>query len=64
MREEIENLKKEIKERIKDIQNLQQLQDLKVKYLGRKSELSSMLKGLGSLSAEERPKIRKSSKWG
>jgi len=57
MKEKIENLRKEAKEKISKIKNMQELQDLKVKYLGKKSELSSMLKGLGTLSAEERPKV-------
>ena len=57
MNEKIENLKKEAKESIEKLQNMQELQDLKVKYLGKKSELTAMLKGLGSLSAEERPKV-------
>lgn len=57
MKEKIENLRKEAKEKIDDIKNMQELQDLKIKYLGKKSELSSLLKGLGALSAEERPKI-------
>ena len=57
MKEKIENLKKEAKESIEKLQNMQELQDLKVKYLGKKSELTAMLKGLGSLSAEERPKV-------
>ena len=57
MKEKIENLKKEAKEKIEKIQSLQELQDLKIKYLGKKSDLSLMLKGLGALSTEERPKI-------
>ena len=57
MKEKIENLKKEAKESIEKLQNIQELQDLKVKYLGKKSELTAMLKGLGSISAEERPKV-------
>ena len=57
MNEKIENLKKEAKESIEKLQNMQELQDLKEKYLGKKSELTAMLKGLGSLSAEERPKV-------
>ena len=57
MNEKIENLKKEAKESIEKLQNIQELQDLKVKYLGKKSELTAMLKGLGSISAEERPKV-------
>lgn len=31
------------------------LEDFKVKYLGKKSELVSVMKGMGALSAEERP---------
>ena len=57
MKEKIENLRNEAKEKISEIKNMQELQDLKVKYLGKKSELTSMLKGLGTLSAEERPKV-------
>ena len=57
MKEKIEEIRKAAKEKLVEIQNLQELQELKVKYLGKKSELTSILKGLGSLSAEERPKI-------
>ena len=57
MKEKIEEIKKAAKEKIAAITSLQDLQDLKVKYLGKKGELTSILKGLGGLSAEERPKI-------
>lgn len=57
MKEKIEEIKNSAKEKIAAITNLQDLQDLKVKYLGKKGELTSILKGLGGLSAEERPKI-------
>ena len=33
------------------------LQELRVKYLGKKGELTGVMKGLGSLSAEERPLV-------
>ena len=56
MQEKIEEIKKQAEEKIKEIKNSQELQDFKVKMLGKKSELSSLLKTLGSLSAEERPK--------
>ena len=56
MQEQIEKIKKEAEQRIQEIKNSQELQDLKVKMLGKKSELSSLLKGLGNLSAEERPR--------
>jgi phenylalanyl-tRNA synthetase alpha chain len=33
------------------------LEELRVRYLGKKGELSAVLRGMGALSAEERPKI-------
>lgn len=35
----------------------QQLQELKVKYLGRKGPMTEILRGMGKIPAEERPKI-------
>ena len=57
MQEKIEEIKKSAEERIQEIKNSQELQELKVKFLGKKSELSGLLKGLGNLTAEERPKV-------
>ncbi len=57
MKEKVEEIKNRAKESINQIQNLQELQDLKVKLLGKKSELTTILKGLGSLAADERPKV-------
>ena len=57
MKEKIEQIYQSAKEKIASITNLQELQDLKVKYLGKKGELTSILKGLGGLSSEERHKI-------
>ena len=55
MKEKIEEIRNSAKENISKIENLQELQELKVKLLGKKSELSSLLKSLGTLSSEERP---------
>ena len=38
-------------------QNLQELEDLRVSFLGKKGELTALLKGLGKLSKEQRPKM-------
>lgn len=57
MKEKLEEIRKNAKDKIEEIKNLQELQDLKVKYLGKKGELTLMLKGLGELAAEERPKV-------
>ncbi|QKQ24151.1 phenylalanine--tRNA ligase subunit alpha [Candidatus Ruthia endofausta] len=36
-------------------QNLQELEDLRISFLGKKGELTALLKGLGKLSKEQRP---------
>ncbi len=36
--------------------DIRALDDVRVKYLGKKGEISALMKGLGKLSAEERPK--------
>jgi len=36
---------------------LDELNDLRVKYLGKKGELTQVMRGMGALSAEERPRI-------
>ncbi len=49
MKEKVENLKKEIEEKVKKVISLKELNDLKVEYLGKKgpiSELSSMMREL------------------
>jgi phenylalanyl-tRNA synthetase alpha chain len=45
--------------RIKEAGDLQLLESLRIHYLGRKGELTGILRDMGSLSAEERPKIGK-----
>ena len=57
MKEQIEQIKKIAIEEISAVGNLKDLVDLKVKYLGKKGELTSVLRGMGALSAEERPVI-------
>ncbi|MGE5701875.1 MAG: phenylalanine--tRNA ligase subunit alpha [Clostridia bacterium] len=44
-------------EQIAQVTGGSQLQDLRVKYLGKKGELTEILRGMGSLSAEERPLV-------
>ena len=57
MQSKIDEIKKLAEEKISEIKNSQDLQELKVQFLGKKSELSNLLKGLGTLTAEERPKV-------
>ena len=57
MQSKIDEIKKLAEEKISEIKISQDLQELKVQFLGKKSELSNLLKGLGALTAEERPKV-------
>lgn len=58
MEAKIELLKQEAAKAIEQAaQSLSDLNDIRVKYLGKKGELTSVLRGLGKLAAEERPRI-------
>jgi len=51
------NLKQEALLELDTVDGGQSLQEMKVKYLGKKGALTEVLRGMGSLSAEERPII-------
>lgn len=55
MRDKIQEMSEKVKKKLGEIKTLQELQELKVKYLGKKGEVTSMLKGLGTMTPEERP---------
>lgn len=55
MGDKISEMSDAVKKKLGEIKTLQELQDLKVKYLGKKGEVTSMLKGLGGMAPEERP---------
>ena len=57
MKEEISKIKENSIEEIKKSNDLKLLNDLKVKYLGKKGELTLVLRKMGSLTPEERPVI-------
>lgn len=55
MGDKIQEMTEAVKKKLSEIKTLQELQELKVKYLGKKGEVTSMLKGLGGMAPEERP---------
>ncbi len=57
MKEQLSALRREASEALQSIDNLAALDQLRVQYLGKKGALTAMLKGMGKLSAEERPVI-------
>ena len=57
MKEQIEQIKQVAKEQITKAVDLQTLNEVRVKYLGKKGELTAVLRGMGALSPVERPVI-------
>jgi phenylalanyl-tRNA synthetase alpha chain len=57
MREKLEQMKDEALQAIAGALGEQALQEVRVKFLGRKGELTGLMKGLGALSPEERPVV-------
>jgi len=57
MKEKIQQIKENAIAEIKSADNLKALDDVRVKYSGKKGELTLVLRGMGGLSPEERPVI-------
>lgn len=57
MKEQILLIKDNVMQKIKEVLNKKELEDIRLKYLGKKGELTSLLRGLGGLKPEERPAI-------
>ena len=57
MREKLQALKEQALRDLETVASLEALKNLKVQYLGKKGSLTEILRGMGALSAEERPKI-------
>ncbi|NLC03834.1 MAG: phenylalanine--tRNA ligase subunit alpha [Tissierellia bacterium] len=55
MREKLNRIREQVLEEIENIIGLEELESLRIKYLGKKGELTSVLREMGKLTAEERP---------
>ena len=53
----LQQIRQQAAEALAQAGDLKALDDLRVKYLGKKGELTAILKQMGKLSAEERPKV-------
>ena len=56
-REQLEQIRKDAETALENASSLQELDAVRVKYLGKKGELTAVLKTMGKLSPEERPKV-------
>lgn len=57
MKEQLEHICTAAENELKQVNNLQEIDALRVKYLGKKGVLTSILKQMGTLPAEERPAV-------
>lgn len=53
----LQTIQKQAAEALDSAADLRAIDDLRVRYLGKKGELTAILKQMGKLSAEERPKV-------
>lgn len=59
MKAMLEQILVDFRAELAQAESLQNLEDIRIKYLGKKGDLTSILKGMGKLSAEERPVMGK-----
>jgi phenylalanyl-tRNA synthetase alpha chain len=57
LKNKLEEIRIQALNAVSEASDLSVLETLRVKYLGKKGELTAVLKQMGSLSAEERPVI-------
>ena len=57
MKEKLQKIKEEALAKIQSSDNLDKLNEIRVAYLGKKGELTSVLKGMKNVTPEERPKV-------
>ena len=57
MEEQISKIAKQAKEEIINSKDANSLNEVRIKYLGKKGEITSILRGMGSLTPEQRPVI-------
>jgi len=57
MKEMLEKIRSDFAEKIAAAETLAEIEELRVGYLGKKGELTSVLRGMGKLAPEERPVV-------
>ena len=54
MKEQLSAIKAKAEEKLAQADSLNLLEDLRIKFLGKKGELTAVMKGMGKLTPEER----------
>ncbi|TCO73655.1 phenylalanine--tRNA ligase subunit alpha [Marinisporobacter balticus] len=59
MKEQLQKIRNSAENEIQSAQSMQELEELRIQYLGKKGELTALLRGMKDLSAEQRPLVGK-----
>lgn len=59
MKDQLEQIRKEFREHVAEVHDMKQLDDVRVKYLGKKGKMTQFMKNMKKLSKEERPAVGK-----
>ena len=59
MREKLDKLKEQVTEKLDQINSLENLDELRIAILGKKGELTSIMKEMGNIAAEKRAEFGK-----
>jgi phenylalanyl-tRNA synthetase alpha chain len=59
MKDQLNTMMDDVKQSIQSVRDMTELEQLRVKYLGKKGALTDLLKSVSQLSVEERPKLGK-----
>lgn len=57
MKEQLQSIKSSVESALSVADSLEALEDIRIRYMGKKGELTAVLKGMGKLTPEERPVI-------
>lgn len=57
MLKQLDHIQDEVKVQLEKVNTQEEINELKIKFLGKKGELTAVLKGMGKLSGEDRPKV-------
>lgn len=59
MSDKLQELREKIQKDLSEVKSVDDLKNIRVQYLGKKGALTAILRSLGDVAAEERPKIGK-----
>ncbi|HIQ38041.1 MAG TPA: phenylalanine--tRNA ligase subunit alpha [Desulfocapsa sulfexigens] len=57
MEQELINLQTQAREQLATVENVSQLEDFRIEFLGRKGQCSTIMKGLGKVPKEDKPRL-------